>query len=110
MRIRYTGPLANRGESMRTKNFLPVRLSAALLTAILVTAIIPSLFAKKTAKSGRQIGQVLQDAVSQKGFPGVVAAVWRADKLVYQGAAGKQDSTKNIPMTLDSIFSIASMT
>src|SRR5215813_4576713 len=95
--------------TMRTKKVSGLRISAAFLIAILLTAVIPSL-AEKTAKSGQQIEQVLQDAVNQKGFPGIVAAVWRADKLVYQGAAGKQDSDKNIPMTADSIFSIASMT
>ena len=87
-----------------------IRVSAVALIAILLIATIPSLFAQKTPKSGQQIEQLLQDAVSQKGFPGIVAAVWRADKLVYQGAAGKQDSDKNVPMTVDSIFSIASMT
>src|SRR5215471_16710648 len=95
--------------AMRTKNIFGFRVSLALI-AILLAATIPSLFAQKTPKSGQQIEQVLQDAVNQKGFPGIVAAVWRADKLVYQGAVGKQDSTKNIPMTVDSIFNIASMT
>jgi methyl acetate hydrolase len=33
-----------------------------------------------------------------------------ADRVIYQGASGKQDTIKNIPMTVDSIFRIASMT
>src|SRR6516162_4824413 len=32
------------------------------------------------------------------------------DRVTYQGASGKRDTTKNIPMTPDSIFRIASMT
>ncbi len=33
-----------------------------------------------------------------------------ADHVTYQGASGKRDTIKNIPMTVDSIFRIASMT
>ena len=32
------------------------------------------------------------------------------DRIVYEGASGKRDTTKNIPMTADAIFRIASMT
>ena len=115
MRIRYTWAgqpteVNPRMNTIRARNFFVIRVSAGLLIAILLAATIPSLFAQKTPKSGQQIEQVLQDAVNQKGFPGIVAAVWRADKLVYQGAAGKQDSDKNVPMSMDSIFNIASMT
>jgi CubicO group peptidase (beta-lactamase class C family) len=34
----------------------------------------------------------------------------RGDEVIYQGAFGKRASTKDVPMTLDSIFHIASMT
>src|SRR5437660_10310556 len=33
-----------------------------------------------------------------------------ADKVTYQGTFGKRDTTKNIRLTVDSIFRIASMT
>jgi methyl acetate hydrolase len=67
-------------------------------------------FSQEATKSGNQIDQVLRDAVNEKKVPGIVAMVSVADKVIYQGAAGLRDSTKNIPMTADSIFRIASMT
>jgi CubicO group peptidase (beta-lactamase class C family) len=36
--------------------------------------------------------------------------VYVADHVTYQGASGKRDTIKNIPITVDSIFRIASMT
>jgi methyl acetate hydrolase len=33
-----------------------------------------------------------------------------ADRVTYQGASGKRDTNKDIPMTVDSIFRVASMT
>src|SRR5436305_12667724 len=86
------------------------RICLGILTAVLATAAVPALFADKPAQSGQQIEKVLRDAVDQHKLPGVVAIVWRGDKMIYQGAVGKQDSARNIPLTMDSIFHIASMT
>jgi CubicO group peptidase (beta-lactamase class C family) len=52
----------------------------------------------------------LGEAVDEKKLPGIVAMVAVADHVIYQGASGKRDTIKNIPMTVDSIFHIASMT
>jgi len=52
----------------------------------------------------------LREAVDENKLPGIVAMVAVADHVIYQGASGKQDTIKNIPMTVDSIFRIASMT
>ena len=81
-----------------------------ILAVALATALIITLLPKSSAKSGGPIDQVLQQAVEEKKLPGVVAMVSVADHVTYQGASGKSDTTKNIPMTLDSIFRIASMT
>lgn len=64
-----------------------------------------------TAKSpANQIDTVLRDAVEKNKVPGVVATVAVADRVVYQGSAGKRDVNSNAPMTTDAIFRIASMT
>jgi CubicO group peptidase (beta-lactamase class C family) len=81
-----------------------------ILAAALATALIVTLFPNSSAKSSSPIDQVLQEAVAEKKVPGVVAMVSRADHVTYQGASGKRDTIKNIPMTVDSIFRIASMT
>src|SRR5712691_10382803 len=84
--------------------------SRGVLVAVLATAAGLTLFAGSSTKSSNQIDQVLREAVDQKKLPGVVAMVASADGVIYQGASGKRDTVKNIPMTVDSIFRIASMT
>ena len=61
-------------------------------------------------KSNSAIEQVLRDSVGDKKLPGVVAMVAVGDRVTYQAAFGKRDSTKNVPMTTDTVFRIASMT
>ncbi len=87
-----------------------VYFSRGILVAALATATILTLFADSSTKSSNQIDQVLREAVDQKKLPGVVAMVASAGGVIYQGASGKRDTVKNIPMTVDSIFRIASMT
>lgn len=87
-----------------------VHLWRGLLVAALATAgIVPS-FADSSTKSSNAIDQVLRDAVEEKKLPGIVAMVAVGNHVIYAGASGKRDTSKNIPMTVDSIFRIASMT
>ena len=65
--------------------------------------------AANSRTSTNKIDTVLQVAVEEKKIPGIVAMVAVADRVTYQGAAGKRESARNIPMTVDSIFRIASM-
>jgi len=51
---------------------------------------------------------VLQSAVHNGDVAGVVAMAATADEVIYQGAFGKRE--RDVEMTLDSIFRIASMT
>jgi methyl acetate hydrolase len=94
---------------MRTLRF-GVYFSRWALVVVLATATILTLFAGSGTKSSNQIDQVLREAVDEKKLPGIVAMVAVADHVIYQGASGKRDTIKNIPMTVDSIFRIASMT
>jgi methyl acetate hydrolase len=98
--------------ALRTKSRLlfGVYFSRGIVVAALATATILTLFANSSAKSSNQIDQVLREAVDEKKLPGIVAMVAVADHVTYQGASGKRDTIKNIPMTVDSIFRIASMT
>jgi len=86
------------------------RFSRIILVATLVTATALTLSAQSSTKASNPIDQVLRAAVNEKKIPGVVAMVAVADKVTYQGAFGKRDTTENIEMTADSIFRIASMT
>ena len=57
-----------------------------------------------------QIEKILREKSDAKEIPGVVAVAARGPEVIYQGAFGKRNLSKDDPMTLDSVFWIASMT
>jgi CubicO group peptidase (beta-lactamase class C family) len=58
----------------------------------------------------QKISAWLQTDVDKKVIPGAVVMVLRKGKIAYYEAFGYQDRERNIPMTRDSIFRLASMT
>lgn len=67
-------------------------------------------FAQSRLPSGPAIDTYLQAAVRDTQIPGIVALVTDADRVIYAGAFGRQDVANGIPMAVDTIFRIASMT
>jgi methyl acetate hydrolase len=66
---------------------------------------------KAYSDSGKAaLSRQLLGAVNRGDTPGVVAVVVNLDGTLYEGAAGKLDAAHNVPMPVDAIFSIASMT
>src|SRR5579871_3523719 len=61
-------------------------------------------------QSQTQIDQPLRQKSEAKEIPGVVAVAASGNEIVYEGAFGKRDLSKDAVMTLDSVFWIASMT
>src|ERR1700730_2369657 len=57
-----------------------------------------------------RIDRALQDAAAAKNVPGFVALATSAGETIYQGVAGVRDLAQPTPMTLDTVFWIASMT
>jgi methyl acetate hydrolase len=57
-----------------------------------------------------EIDQVLRQKSDARDIPGVVAIAASGSEVIYQGAFGKRDLSKDADMTLDSVFWIASMT
>ena len=57
-----------------------------------------------------QIDRALQQKADAGKIPGVVAIATTGTDVIYQGAFGKRDLCKAVPMTEDSVFWIASMT
>ena len=51
----------------------------------------------------------MKAAVDEGRLPGTVTLVARNGKVVYHEAAGRRDIEKNVPMTTDTLFRIASM-
>ena len=61
-------------------------------------------------QSKAQIDQLLRQKSDAKEIPGVVAMAATGKDVIYQGAFGKRDLSKDDAMTADSVFWIASMT
>src|ERR1700674_5633251 len=61
-------------------------------------------------QSNAQIDQVLRQKSDAREIPGVVAIAANSKEVIYQGAYGKRDLSKDDAMTPDSVFWIASMT
>jgi CubicO group peptidase (beta-lactamase class C family) len=61
-------------------------------------------------QSSSQIDQVLRQKSEAQEIPGVVAMAATGKEVIYQGAFGKRDLSKDTAMTADSVFWIASMT
>jgi CubicO group peptidase (beta-lactamase class C family) len=61
-------------------------------------------------QSKAQIDQFLRQKADAKEIPGVVAMAANSNEVIYQGAFGKRDLSKDDAMTSDSVFWIASMT
>jgi methyl acetate hydrolase len=56
------------------------------------------------------LSQLMNAAVARGDTPGVVEIVVNREGVLYEGAAGKFDVAKNVPMPANAIFVIASMT
>jgi CubicO group peptidase (beta-lactamase class C family) len=82
--------------------------ATAVAAALLVVRVAVS--AQGAPPRSRAIDAVLQRAVAQGSVPGVVAAAADRNGIIYSGAAGRASSQPDRPMTVDAIFSIASMT
>jgi methyl acetate hydrolase len=61
-------------------------------------------------QSKAEIDQVLRQKSDAKEIPGVVAIAANSKEVIYQGAFGKRDLSRDDAMTPDSVFWIASMT
>ena len=61
-------------------------------------------------QSKAQIDQALRQKCEARQIPGVVAMAASGKDVIYQGAFGKRDLSKDAAMTTDSVFWIASMT
>src|SRR3954463_9473859 len=61
-------------------------------------------------QSKAQIDQILRQKSEAREIPGVGAMAATGNEVIYQGAFGKRDLSKDDPMTVDSVFWIASMT
>src|SRR3954463_9503342 len=63
-----------------------------------------------SAITGTRVDEVLQHAVESGAVPNVVATAANADGPIYEGAFGPKAVGKPDPVTVDTLYRIASMT
>ncbi|HVY63952.1 MAG TPA: serine hydrolase domain-containing protein [Gammaproteobacteria bacterium] len=82
-----------------------------LVLVLAFAALAPChLHAQNRLADSAEIDRYLAGVVADTQIPGVVAMVADADRTLYTGAFGKQDTARDIAMAPDTIFRIASMT
>ncbi len=97
---------------MQPRSLAPGFLLAVVVSSLLIAASLS--LASPAAKSGgldaHALSRQLASAVARGDSPGVAALVVDRDGVLYEGAAGRLDLARNVPMPIDAIFNIASMT
>ena len=84
-------------------------LRLVLVLAFVALAPLPS-SAQNRLSDGAEIDAYLGHAIGTTKIPGIVAMVADSDGILYSGAFGNRDVANKTPMTVDTIFRIASMT
>lgn len=85
-------------------------LRLALVLALIAIAPFP-VHAQHRLPNAAAIDAYLDEVQARANIPGgIVAMVTDADGVIYSRATGKQDVTRDVPMAVDTIFRIASMT
>jgi methyl acetate hydrolase len=79
------------------------------LTGCAVAAATAVRGVRAAAEGVPSISATLRDGIANRKIPCAVAIVGTPDKIIYSGAFGKRDDS-GVPVKLDSIFYIASMT
>jgi CubicO group peptidase (beta-lactamase class C family) len=78
---------------------------------IALTAATVGLGKLRAGSGGSQaIDEVLRAGMQRRGIPAVVGMVANGHSILYSGAFGARDAASNMPVGMNSIFSIASMT
>jgi CubicO group peptidase (beta-lactamase class C family) len=92
---------------------VPARSFLARITRVGATALLlligPAAAAQELANDAA-IDAYLDRAVAETKIPGIVALVVDEDHVIYSHTAGLRDVAGGTPMSLDTIFNIASMT
>lgn len=77
-----------------------------LLMVVAFAACAPAIAAPSPGDVSQRM---LDDLVAVSGVPGLGAAVWREDSIVWRGSAGLRDIERGLPVTADTIFRLASV-
>jgi methyl acetate hydrolase len=89
---------------------LGISLSLAIVAPLGRAMAAPPQATKTPSLDAKGLSQQLAAAVARGDTPGVVGLVVDRDRVLFEGAAGKLDVGHGVPMPVNGIFNIASMT
>jgi len=79
--------------------------------ALLILTSESAVFGRQAAPAFSRIDELVQDAIAAKAAPGAVVLVGRGDQTIYEKAYGSRATVPSQePMTLDTVFDVASLT
>ena len=79
--------------------------------ALLMLSFQPAVFGRQAAPAFARIDEIVQAGIAAKAAPGAVVLIGRGDQTVYEKAYGTRATVPSTePMTLDTVFDLASLT
>ena len=79
--------------------------------ALLILSSESAVFGRQAAPAFSRIDELVQDAIAAKSAPGAVVLIGRGDQTIYEKAYGSRATVPSQePMTLDTVFDVASLT
>ncbi len=79
--------------------------------ALLMLSFQPAVFGRQAAPVFARVDEIVQAGIAAKAAPGAVVLIGRGDQTIYEKAYGTRATVPSTePMTLDTVFDLASLT
>ena len=79
--------------------------------ALFMLSFQPAVFGRQAAPAFARVDEIVQAGIAAKAAPGAVVLIGRGDQTVYEKAYGTRATVPSTePMTLDTVFDLASLT
>jgi methyl acetate hydrolase len=98
----------NTPSAMTSRSIL--RAWTIIFSAALATSAARPDTPARPSSNAAALSQVLANAVDRHDTPGVVGLIVDRNGVLFEGAAGELDIARHVPISVDAIFNIASMT
>ena len=79
--------------------------------ALFMLSFQPAVFGRQAAPAFARVDEIVQAGIAAKAAPGAVVLIGRGDQTIYEKAYGTRATVPSTePMTLDTVFDLASLT
>lgn len=86
-----------------------MRSSTGNWTLFAALMLAPSAATAAAPNASRTSQRMLDDLLAINGVPGMGAAIWHNDRIVWAGSAGMRDAKRSLPVNENTIFRLASV-